>query len=786
LIRTILFTLLSLNLFALEVSVQGAKENYELYSTLHIKDKNSFLCQEITNDFDEVVKIVCAFSKAPSQKLKTLQNDFFKIKSEIKKKTFFIIITPYKKMKLYPIIFNLSVDDTIFQADVKLSKHWMIVGYKDKLPLIKNEKRSDVAINFPFLLSRDKLPHVGGLDLEGKPVHIKRVGDVSNYLKIKEYYKEKKYDKCLELIDEVIFEYPSSLFMAEFLYYKIKVYTKLGDAENVIDYSRTYLREYSSDESVPEVLSLTAKAYSYVGQNTDANYFFDRLFSEHHDSVFTKWGYIYKGEMLEESGASSKAVKFYKKALHETNNIDVAATAAFRLAHYTLTNTEQKDEAAEYAMKIIKAKPGFFVEYFKKSQEMMFSFVDEGQYLVAAAIAKALLDEIDSRNDFHETLLKDRGIWLSKTSKKQEALAALNKYISEYRDGLFETEVKIAKDSLFFDVSDANVTTKIATFNELIQEYGGDSIGNKAIYEKAKLLLDNKMYTDVLGFKESLLSLDIEKYPDTKTIVIDCAVGAMKVALEHKECHSVLSISDEYKITLSNDWDDGIYECAMKGGDYALAKKTADKNLKSKDIDFRKKWLYRYIEIDFATGNYSEVIEASKELILLIKDEKKSQYKNVYRLLFDTYQRLENSAEMIKTMSDLESVYGDNYKDIERYIAVMAIGSNKNDDNLIIKYGSKVVNIQKSSSSYAQSPFVEFALYQAYINKEDYTKALEIIKSLDNAELSKSDRARQKYLLGSVNSKLWRDEEAQKAYQESIDADAESAWAKLAKSAKDI
>jgi len=37
-----------------------------------------------------------------------------------------------------------------------------------------------------------------------------------------------------------------------------------------------------------------------------------------------------------------------------------------------------------------------------------------------------------------------------------------------------------------------------------------------------------------------------------------------------------------------------------------------------------------------------------------------------------------------------------------------------------------------------------------------------------------------------VYSKLWRDEEATKAYQESIDADSTSAWAKLAQGAKEI
>ena len=104
----------------------------------------------------------------------------------------------------------------------------------------------------------------------------------------------------------------------------------------------------------------------------------------------------------------------------------------------------------------------------------------------------------------------------------------------------------------------------------------------------------------------------------------------------------------------------------------------------------------------------------------------------------------------------------------------------------MIQYGTKVMKIQQSSSSSAQSPFIEFALYQAYINKQNSDKALATIKSLNNIKLSPSQRARQKYLLGSIYSKLWQEEEAQKAYDEAIKAQPDSAWAKLAKDAKEI
>ncbi len=779
----LLTNIFTTTLYALDISLQGAKENHENYSTLHIKDKDKFLCQEMKNDFEVTTKIICAFSKSPSKKLKTLQNDFFKIDTQIKKKTFFLIITPYKKMKLFPIVFNLNEDDTIYEVDTKLSSHWMIVGYNKEIPYIKKDEQPEVAINFPFFLDSDKLPYVGSLDIKGNPVHLRDVGDVSDYLKIKHYYSDRKYERCLDLIDDVMLEYPNSLFNAELLYYKIKVNDKTDNYDEVIEQSKIYLREYSSDENVAEILALTARAYNLGGFAGQADYFFDRLFEEHEESEFAKLGYIYKGEMLEESGGATRALEYYKKALHDTTSLDIAAKAAYKLARYKINNGRDK-EASKYIMKIIKAKPSYFATELKTSLDMMESFADEEEYESAAAIAKALGDNIDKNSDEYESLIKNIGIWLAKTPQKQEALVALNNYLSIFSDGIFEPEVQVAKDSLFFDSDDSNITKKIDDYNLLIEKYAQDSIGNRAIYEKAKLMNENQMYSEVLEFKDELLELDNSKYTDTQTIVDDAAKGAMEQALENRECNSVLHIAADYSIKLSDKWDDGIYECAMKGADFSLAKEITSKNLKSNDLDIRKKWLYRYIKIDFATGNYSDVVKASEELISLIEDDKDTKYKDIYRIIFDTYYRLENSDKIIETIVKIEKLYGNNYKDIERYIAVMAIGSQKNDDNLVVQYGNKVMKIQDSSDSHAQSPFVEFTMYQSYLNKMKYDKALDVIKSLDKIELKKSDRARQKYLLGSIYEKLWRDEEAGEAYAEAIEADASSPWAKLASGAK--
>lgn len=784
-LKIILLTLISINLFALEISLQGAKEDHQAFSTLHLKDKDKFLCQEINNEFDITVKIVCAFTNSPSQKLQKIQNSFFEIETKTENKTFFLIIKPFQKMKLFPMVFDLTKEDTVFTSKVTLSKHWMVIGYNEKIPFINKNTYSDVAINFPFTSTDNKLPYVGSLDMQGNPVHVKRVGDVTEYIKIKKLYEDKEYDFSLELINEVMKDYPDSLFSAELLFYKIKVYSKLKQNDKLIETAKAYLEEYSSDENVAEVLSLLANAYNKVGQGTDADYFFDRLFSEHADSVYAKWGYIYKAEMLESSGSFTKAVALYEKAIQETDNIDVAVEAAYKLAQYFITASKIK-EAAKYADKIVKANPKYFAQTMPTSINMMYDFVDNEDYASGANIAKAIFDNTDPSDDEYERLLSNVGIWFSKTENKKDALTALNGYLKEFEDGKYAQDVQVAKDSMFFEANDENLSEKLTNYDKLIANYSGDSIGNKAMYKKAKLLVENEMYKDALELEEKLLKLDGEEYKDVNQLITDAAIGTMKQSLKEKDCNSVLVISSQYKIDLSDEWDDGVYECAMKGADFALAKKIADKNLKSKDLEQRKKWLNRYIKVDFATGNYSNVIEASKELITLIQGDKNSEYKDVYRYLFDTYGRLENSDKMITAMADIEKVYKEDYLDVDRYIAVMSVGSEKKDSNLVIEYGKKVMKIQAMSNSHVHSPFVEFTLYQAYTDRENYNEALEVIKSLESVKLKNSDRARQKYLLGSVYNKLWRDTEAKKAYQDAIDAEPDSAWAKLAKSAKEI
>jgi len=783
--KFLLFCLLySSSSVALEISLESAREENQFFSLLHLKNPTNFLCQEEKNEFGDVTKIICAFTKKPPQKLKPLTNEFFTVESFIQKNTFFLLVKPLAKMKLVPIPFDLVQDGTVYSADVELCNYWVVVGYKTKLPLIYQDKPQEKGINFPFTMEQDTLPFVGGLDIKGNPVHIKKVQDVTDYLKIKKAYAAKEYTKALELIDTILYEYPNSLFRAELLYYKILVYSKLKDYDSVLEFSKEFLQEYSSDENIPEVLALTANAYAKNGLNIDADYFFDRLFSEHADSVYAQWGYIYKGEMLESGGAAKKAVKFYLKALNTTSDIDVAVMAAFRLAQYYL-NKSNYAKASEYLEKIVKVKPQSFMEHKKTTIEIMDNFAQEWHYQTAIDLAKSLLDFMDKKDDGYEKLLRNYALWLTKTKHKKEALNALNRYLKEFKYGDYVDEIQVAKDELFFDLVDENKTKRIEQYNKLIEDYEGDDIAKRAIYEKAKLLLEEKKYQDVLALEDELNSLDIEKYDDAKQLVIDAAKGLALKDLANKECKKTLALFYDYELTLEQKYDDALYKCAFKEADYKLASSLVQNHLKIKDLEQRKIWIMRYIKVLFAQNKYKKLVLVAKDLLTLVDNDKK--YKEVYRYLFDSYKELENQAGMIESIAKIEEYFGHLYADIERYVDMIDIGVANKDNGMIIKYGKIVRELQAKTNTYLQSPYVEFSLYQAYIELEDYNKALDVIKSLDSVDsLTNTQRARQKYLLGSVYNKLWRDEEAKRAYEEAIKADKNSPWAKLAQSAKTI
>ena len=129
----------------------------------------------------------------------------------------------------------------------------------------------------------------------------------------------------------------------------------------------------------------------------------------------------------------------------------------------------------------------------------MQEYADASQEQTAADIATTLLNDINPTYDEYEEILAKRGLYLANTKNKREALTALNNYLKKFPDGDFYHDVALVKDQLFFDVDDMNATTRLVEFNKLMEEYGDDSIGHKALYEKIIPNINIKNYMKKLN-----------------------------------------------------------------------------------------------------------------------------------------------------------------------------------------------------------------------------------------------------------------------------------------------
>ncbi|NOQ30659.1 MAG: flagellar protein [Helicobacteraceae bacterium] len=782
--RRIIFLLfITYNLsYSLELDVSSGVEAELPISIINIRDDKPFLCQEERDTFDTVKTIICAFERAPRERFKTLNNNFFAVSSIVKDLTFFIKIRAYKKMRLKSIIFDLTKSSDIYEADIKMSKHWVILGYVDKMPFLNDEKTPALGLNLPIELAEYNHPTIGGLDLKGNPIDMQKSDDVSGYMDVKAYFDDKDYEKSLSLTKELMGYFPNTIFFSELLLYKIKSEHKLKMWPEVATDAKEFLRNFSSDDGVAEVLAYMGQAYSKVGQYSDADYFYDRLFDEHAGSYFTCLGMIYKAEQAYDMGQYPLTLEYYKKALYETKDIPLAARAAYLIVQYYI-ELSKPNEADIYIDKIVKSKDDYFYENFNESVKMTEELSTLEDPKGAAKVMSALLKYSSKKLEDYQEMLRNEAMWWSKTDDKLKAVEVTNKYLEMYPYGMYTDEVAKAKDALFFEPSDRNYTATIDDYNKLINEYAGDSIGTKAIYKKGEYYLENKKYSDVLAMQDRLRALNVEEYPKAAEFVTTSAIEVMKQVLSKKDCNEVIRLSKEYKIELSGEWDVGLYECGMSGGDYALAQRELDKHNADKDIKERSQWLKRKIVLDYKMGNYKEVIKVANDLKILSQSDKNEEYNSVLRELFDSYYATLNSDGMITTIQAIQSYDGLKLQDIDRLTQVATLAVKKNDAAMVVTYATKVMELQAKTKTYTQTPYIEFSLATALMELKKFNQAKKIYIALLERELQPLATSRTYYQIGAIEQIELNDTKAKVAYEKSVQADKNSPWAGLSSDA---
>lgn len=767
-------------LYALTLSVNIGKEAGENYSTIHIKEDLLFECLSEMDEFDEVKQIECIFPREPKEKFENMKTHFFKIDSFTKDKKYYIRVLPLAKMRLLPISYKLYKQANIYQySEQKLSKHWMIVGYKENIPLIHPELSPELGVNFPIEMSEVKLPSVGALDISGIPIHLDQVQDVADYLRIKNAYEAGNYDQLAQNVDNVFSRFPDTIFKAELLLYKIRGLHKTSENEELLKVSKEFMREYSDDENMGEVLAYTANAYSNVGLQADGAYFYERLFKEYKDSKYAALGMIFLGDQYLTGGKAKDSTKYFTKALYMTQDVEIASMAAIRLAKLSLEKGDAK-KSAELFEKIIEGNGKYLLHDIAENYDSARTFANRNHQKTGAEILITITEHLPKSDDYYEPMIKDIGLWLSETEDKAAAYEALKRYQTLFAGGDYSADVQKALDSLFYTPPDANKTALLAEYENLETKYANQEIGQKASLEKARLFYGEKKYQAVLDMEGEGVENEVG-YFELKN---DSAKELALLTLEKGECARAINLSQEYNLSLETRFDESLYDCAYRTGNYSLAKTTAQKHLK--DIDKRLQWLYNYAKTLNKSGQYEELTKVASDVITLSDVEKSSKFDDILQDTFYAYERLEDTQGMINTIKELEKRRGLEYDDIELYVSMIKLGLKEGDELIIQTYSNKVMSLQEKTKSYSQSPFVEFAALQVLKAQKKEKEQLALLNRLIKYELNDKDKSRVQYMYGSLLMKEGKKTESKAAFEESIRADEKSAWAGLSKDALEL
>ncbi|MCF6172405.1 MAG: hypothetical protein L3J44_01235, partial [Campylobacteraceae bacterium] len=378
-------------------------------------DKKNYICQ-----FKKIIK-----TPIKEKKLRLVNIDFLE-----KQKEFFIKINPKVDSRLIPVNQVLYKDKNVFKENAnKKTKHWIVLLYKK--PPFGRSTNSD-GINFPITYDKYMKPSLGPVDLNGAPIAYAKSKDINYYLDIQKEYKKEDFEGVVQDADRVLRLYPNSIFKSDIMLYKLKVIDESLEQNlqpisnnytntDVAKLGKEWIREFSSNENIPQVLLILVKDYLRAGSKSDVNYFLDILVTEHKDSPYTKKAILHYADALFAKNDKQKAIKLYQDVLYSVKDLDIASLAAIKLTTSNI-NLGKLKEAKNYLLKVLNANKSYLLKNRTNSQKLAQKLAANGLYGVAAIVNDLLLKNTNKDElDIKEELLKQSGDWYAKADKINKA-----------------------------------------------------------------------------------------------------------------------------------------------------------------------------------------------------------------------------------------------------------------------------------------------------------------------------------------------------------------------------
>ncbi len=761
-------------------------ENNQPFVILHIKNDDPFTCRTYKNEFAQPSYYVCTFGKLPNARLQKIQNDFFTITFDSDKDIFFSRIVPKKRSRIFPLPPPVYKNSILDPKSRKKTRHWMILGYDEHLPYLEKRALFDDYISFPLDLKEYAIPSVGAVDINGNPLFMKNNRDVERFISIKKMFKSKKFKKVYEMATKAQKAYPDSIFASDFLRYRIKALAEddmKEHAEEIIKLGKLFVKRFSSDEYLPEILLILARVYSAVGQQSDANYFFDRLIGEHKESRYADLGLIYLGDQLYINGKTKEAIKRYLEAYYNSKDIDIASLAAYKLAIRYLGSGKTK-KGVEYLRKIWRKNPGFILKDKEDAHGIAKQLAANNVMDFAIEIDKALLKKLKKLDELYEQIVFEIAQWYDKKGDIKKAINWYERYIKEFSYGEFTEKARKSLDELFVIQGDANASKALEKFEYLMREYKNGPIAEKALAAKAKLLLAQKRYGDVLKLAQIIKEIKDSKAKEAALDSLKKAADAMfESSAKKKECKVSIEMIEKYGVEPQSDYDEFIFGCYEKYARYSDALKIAQKHIYGTKVQQRSKWLCKILHVLTLSGSFDKAGTVAYDLFSLSGER---TYEVCPTFDWDMVKVLDAAKEYAKEISLIKKM-SRHYSNDMRMAEVYRIGydaAKKRGDVYQQKWMlEKLVTLQRLKRSHPYSPWAEFELIKILKKEKNLKAALEVAKSMDRLKLKGEKRARWLYELASIYDNLGDNRSAVKSFKECAVIERGGAWGQLCKEA---
>ena len=531
---------------------------------------------------------------------------------------------------------------------------------------------------------------------------------------------------------------------------------------------------------------MMTKSYIKNSSKSDANYLIDILVSEHPDSLFTKRAILLYADNLFLKKEKDKAMNLYLDVLFSAQDLDIASEAAIRLSDHQMDAGKMK-EAKEYLLKVLNVNAQFLLKDKDASYKLARRLFEHRLFDLAAKITDLLLENTPKKADNREMLLKESGDWHAKANEVEAAHARYQEYLADYKNsGEFVQEVTESLDELFFKLNENNETKLADYYDKLIEKYNNE-IGQKALLEKAKLLLKQQRYQEVLNLQKELSNVPDRYEIKPDELIYEAAKALALGELQKDECQNVIGLIETYKLQIAEpEYEEKLFKCFMRVSRYDRAKDIAETHLKDAQLASRYAWSQKEVQVLFKMGKYQEALAFKEDLKTLSFSLREKIGLETIRDLFFSLVKLKNLEGAASLAESIKILYPDEASNLDIYYEIVKMANDAKNDLLVVTYAQACFEMQKKFNSNALTPALEFSYIDALKRLGRDEEALRIAESLLSQTLGSKDKIRLFYQAGELSLKMQDSSKAKSYFTQCVAINEASSWKSICQQNLDL